>query len=172
MKYTRQEFMKKCQISEPTYNDLLHKGKIVVIEGLLESTDRENHAYLSGRIASLSRAANKRFKGGPNRQEVELKKIQHQTDILEIRKNKERGELIDRKLVAAFQGKLHSIDSNEFKNLGYKVSARLLGALEIKDEAKLAVANNIIQSEVVKILQNKKELINEWLRSIEAEELE
>ena len=132
---------------------------------MIDGENPQNKSFITQRTgAKMSR---NKSDGKPTRADLELLKLEQQTKILKLKEEKERGALISQRLVSVFLGKLHTIDSNEFKNLGYTVSGLVYGALELKDESKVGLITKIINDEVVKVLETKQRLIKDWLESHE-----
>ncbi len=170
MKYTRKDIAGKFKISTQAVDKYLKSGHLIEEDHFIDSENPQNKSFLRTREATQRKAdSSKDIKGRPTRADLELLKLAQQTKLLKLKEDKERGALINQRLVSVFLGKLHTIDANEFKNLGYAVSGLVYGALELKDESKIPMVTKIINDEVVKILETKKRLIKDWLEKYKIE---
>ena len=96
---------------------------------------------------------------------LELDKMHKLETLLKVRVEREakRGELIDRSLVSSVFGKLYTVDSNELKTLGIKLSPDLSAIFEADDPEKILAAEKRIDDEIMKVLSHIKRIMDDAL---------
>lgn len=105
---------------------------------------------------------------------VEIDKIKTYEQIKQIRvkTQKDRRELISRKLVRVIFGKLYEIDVNEFLMLKQKIVPDLAGIFGSTDSEKMLEAEKRIDEELWKILRHIKSELDKFLKNHGAEPIE
>ena len=83
-----------------------------------------------------------------------------------------RKELVPRKLVQRTFGKLYTIDTNESMTLGDKLAADIAALCKISDPRIITKITEKYEREMYKVLAHKKRLINDFLDSIDAEQVD
>ena len=83
----------------------------------------------------------------------------------QIERKIKRRELIDRKLVQAVFGELYTVDSNELKTLGSKVSADVAGMCDCDEPEKILRVEQRIDREVAKVLTHIKQILDTSIKS-------
>lgn len=99
----------------------------------------------------------------------EIDKLKAMESMLktQVERKHKRRELIERALVTSVFGKLFTIDSNEWKPLGAKISADLAGICGCDDPEKVLLVEKRIDDEVARILAHSKREMDDALKSWE-----
>ncbi len=103
---------------------------------------------------------------------VEKLKTITQIRQLQVKTKKERQELISRKLISKVFAKLYMIDVNELRTLGANLAPEIAAIAAIDDDEIIIKVGEAIEKEVFTVLQHVKRIINDFLKTIEATELE
>lgn len=99
-----------------------------------------------------------------------LKTIE-QVKMLQLKREKERKELVSRKSVITVFSKMYMIDTNELIPLAGKLAPRVAALCGVEDsDIHLQIAE-MIESEIYQTLGHIKRILNDFLKEIEAEEL-
>lgn len=91
---------------------------------------------------------------------------------LQVKTKKERQELISRKLISKIFAKLYMIDVNEWRTLGANLAPEIAAIAAIDDDETIIKVGEAIEKEVFIVLQHVKRLVNDFLKTIKAKELE
>ncbi|MCP4748090.1 MAG: hypothetical protein GY874_18430 [Desulfobacteraceae bacterium] len=93
--------------------------------------------------------------------------------VLSIRQKRaaDRGKLIERDTVARVFAELYTIDVNEFRTMGPSLAAPIASAAGVDDPEKILKIEQIIEEAVFKILKHVKRVTNNFLLSIDAEQI-
>lgn len=91
---------------------------------------------------------------------------------LQIKTKKDRQDLISRKLISKIFAKLYMIDVNEWCTLGANLAPEIAAIAAIDDDETIIKVGEIIEKEVFIVLQHVKRIVNDFLKTIEAKELE
>ncbi len=102
---------------------------------------------------------------------IKLKDIAHVRQ-LQVRTKKERQELISRRLISKVFAKLYMIDVNEWRTLGANLAPEIAAVAAIDDNEIIIKVGEIIEKEVFIVLRHVKRIVNDFLKTIEAKELE
>jgi hypothetical protein len=97
--------------------------------------------------------------------------VLHQRKLnLELKNRRERGALIDREIVKAYDAKTAAIDAQELLTLGQRVSANLAAAFGLDDAKSKIKCKQIIDKEVFSAMEHKKRMRKDFFESL-ADEL-
>ncbi len=99
--------------------------------------------------------------------EIDKLKAMEQMLKAQIDRKIKRKELIPRALVQSVFGVLYTIDANELKTLGSKVSAEVAGICGTDDPEAVLLVEKRIEQEVTKILAHIKQILDDSLASWE-----
>jgi hypothetical protein len=104
----------------------------------------------------------------------EVDKIKSYEMIKSIKQKREenRLDLIERRIVRQVIGKLYTIDRDELINIKSKIVADISGVMECNDEAKMLKSEKIIEDELWKILKHIQHEVNKFLKQIKEKPLE
>ena len=100
--------------------------------------------------------------------QTDLKKLQ----ILEGAKGKaldrktKRGELIERKLLSAFLGKIYTIEVNQLKPIADKSPSKIAAIFEDEDAEKILKVSQILADDIAQALNHIQHTTNRFLDSI------
>ena len=100
--------------------------------------------------------------------QTDLKKLQ----ILEGAKGKaldrktKRGDLIERKLLSAFLGKIYTIEVNQLKPIADKSPSKIAAIFEDEDAEKILKVSQILASDIAQALNHIQHTTNRFLDSI------
>jgi hypothetical protein len=102
--------------------------------------------------------------------EVDKIKIYEQIKQIRVKTQRDRHELISRKLVRVVFGKLHEIDMNEFLAIKTRVVPELSKIFQCTDADKLLEAEKKIDEELWEVLHHVKHETDKFLNQIGADE--
>lgn len=89
----------------------------------------------------------------------------------QIKRDKDRGQLIDRDLIKEFFGKLYSIDVNEFLQLSAALSSRICeGIFKTDDPEKLMEVSKLIDSELYKTQSHIQKKVDDLISDLTDED--
>lgn len=91
---------------------------------------------------------------------------------LQVKTKKDRQELISRKLISKIFAKLYMVDVNEWRTLGAHLAPEIAAIAGIDDDETIIKVGEAIEKEVFIVLQHVKRIVNDFLKTIKAEELE
>lgn len=131
-----------------------------IIEELLLPPENLGFDGLSRYLEALSRGS------------ADKLKIIEQIRQLQVKTKKERRELISRDLVSKVYAKLYMIDVNEWRALGANLTPEIAACASIDNNEVMIKIEQVIEKEVFVILQHVKRTMNDFLKEIEAKELE
>ncbi len=100
--------------------------------------------------------------------QVDLKKLQ----ILEVTKKNalerktKRGDLIERKLLSAFLGKIYTIEVNQLKPIADKSPSKIAAIFENEDAEKMLKVSQILADDIAQALNHIQHTTNRFLDSI------
>jgi hypothetical protein len=100
------------------------------------------------------------------KRELEKDLLRQRKLNLELKTKKERGQLIDRELVKAYDAKSAAIDAQELLTLGQRISANLAAAFGKDDPKSKIKAKTIVDKEVFGAIEHKKRMREDFLKSI------
>lgn len=106
-----------------------------------------------------------------SKQSAERLKIIAQIKQIQVKTEKDRGELISRELVSRFLGKMYTIDVNEFRPMGASLAPELAAIAGIDDSEKIIKIGERIEKEVFVILKHSKRLLKDFLTSLKVEKV-
>lgn len=87
-------------------------------------------------------------------------------------RERSRGILIKRDMVRRVFAKIYTIDSNELKPLGDKLAPEIAAIFESDDAKLILKTKQKLEKEIFRSLKHIKRLINDFLKSLEAEPIE
>lgn len=102
---------------------------------------------------------------------VDILKTVEQIRGMQVKREKERNELVSRTLTQRVFHKLYIVDTNEFKTLGDKLAPDLAAIAGVDDSEITIQMSQRVEKEVYKILNHIKRIINDFLKKIDAEEI-
>ena len=94
-----------------------------------------------------------------------------QIQQIRVKTEEMRKELIPRVLVQRIISKLYTIDVNEFRTLGPNLAPEIAALAGIDDSETIIKIEAIVEKEVYNILRHVKRLMDDFLKSVEAEEI-
>lgn len=100
--------------------------------------------------------------------QADLKKLQ----ILEVTKKNalerktKRGDLIERKLLSAFLGKIYTIEVNQLKPIADKSPSKIAAIFENEDAEKMLKVSQILAEEIAQALNHIQHITDRFLDSI------
>ena len=103
---------------------------------------------------------------------IDILKSIEQIKGMQVKREKERQELVSRELTQKLFHKIYIVDTNEWKTIGDKLAPDLAAIAGVDDSDIIIKMNQRIEKEVYKILNHTKRIINDFLKGIEAEEIE
>jgi hypothetical protein len=106
-----------------------------------------------------------------SRSELDRLKAIEQIRAIKQKTDQARRNLIDRALVAQAFAKIYAVDVNEFRTLGANLAPGLASIFGADRPDLILQAEQSIEAEVFKVLGHVKRIINDFLKSIEAERL-
>ncbi|MCK5127564.1 MAG: hypothetical protein KAR42_15010 [candidate division Zixibacteria bacterium] len=109
--------------------------------------------------------------GTLSKQSADRVKTIAQIQQIRVKTEEMRKELIPRFLVQKIISKLYTIDVNEFRTLGPNLSPEIAALTSIDDSETIIKIEAIVEKEVYNILRHVKRLMNDFLKSVEAEEI-
>lgn len=103
--------------------------------------------------------------------EIEKIKLYEQVKSIRVKTQKERQQLVSRKLIRVVFGKLYEIDVNEFLTLKNKIVPDLAGIMGCTDPAVMLEAEKKIDEELWKVLKHIQHELNKFLKTINEDDL-
>lgn len=107
-----------------------------------------------------------------DRSSTEKLKILEQIRQIQVKTKKERQELISRELISKVFAKLYMVDVNEWRTLGANLAPEIAAIAAIDDDETIIKVGEAIEKEVFIVLQHVKRIVNDFLKTIKATELE
>ena len=149
----------------------------VSYEAVVHTRDRRNIEPVGkrGRSALYDPAAFEEKKTSEVRQQRLDYRVRYEkakAEKLEIETAIKRGDLIDRSLIARVFSELYNVDRSILLNIGPAQADTISAVLEKGGADRTLKIQKIIDSEIYQALGAKKAIINKFLRSINAGELE
>jgi hypothetical protein len=89
-----------------------------------------------------------------------------------VERQHKRRELIERSLVRTVFGRLYTIDAQELRTLGGKLSPEVAGLFGIEDPALILAVEQRIDGEILKSLAHIRRVINDFLTGVGSEVIE
>lgn len=108
---------------------------------------------------------------GVLRGDLDKQKIQEQIIQLQIKNDQQRHRLVSRELVERLVGRISAIDNAQFLQYGDKLAPEICGICGITDPATEARVRERLQAEAYDTLAHIQRLIDEFLASVQKEEL-
>ena len=162
--YSRSSGAKSAKISEAVAD---RKKKNAETLNPVIVTEKDIPAYLK-KMADSGNLSFEQFLG-LSKSEADKIKIYEQLKQIRVHTDRDRKELISRKLVRVVMGKLHEIDVNEFLQLKTKIVPDIAGIMGCTDAAKMLECEKKIDEEMYKILRHVKHEIDKFLKNIGGE---
>ncbi len=103
---------------------------------------------------------------------IDKLKVISQTRQIQIKTKKERQELISRELISKVFAKLYMVDVNELRTLGANLAPEIAALAAIDDDEIIIKVGEAIEKEVFAVLQHIKRIVDDFLKTIKAKELE
>ena len=158
------------KLTTPKPSKVLKKSK---------ASQKESSAAVDSKESSLSADANQlsfvnklTIDDIEDRPDAELEKIKHQIMQMQIKLEKERLDLIPRKLVQVVLGQQFTILQNEFIPMGTNIGAEVAGLMGIDDNETIIEIGKFIESRCYKINEHIKKRMNDLLKKIKAKLIE
>ena len=109
--------------------------------------------------------------GALSKQSADRLKTIAQIKQIQINTEKLRNDLIPRVLVQRIISRLYTIDVNEFRTLGPNLAPEIAALASIDDSETIIKIEAIVEKEVYNILRHVKRLMDDFLKSVGAEEI-
>lgn len=90
---------------------------------------------------------------------------------LQIKTERERGDLVSKILITQFIGKLYTIDTNELQILGNKIAPEIAAICGVDNNRIITKVAEKLDKEIFKCLQHIKRLMNDYLTKIKSENI-
>jgi len=107
--------------------------------------------------------------GAISKQSADRIKTIAQIQQIRVKTEEMRKELIPRFLVQKIISKLYTVDVNEFRTLGPNLSPEIAALTCIDDAETIIKIEAIVEKEVYNILKHVKRLMDDFLKSVEAD---
>ncbi len=136
-------------------------------------TDSESAPVLPDKKSAISAKQQGRvlvFSNEIDRAEAERRKTIEQVEALRIKNYRDRSRLLDRKLVERVFDLLYQIDVNRFRMLPARIASPISAAAQIDDTTVMVKIEEIINTEVFKVLAEIKQIFEKFLMGLKAEE--
>lgn len=106
-----------------------------------------------------------------SKQSADRVKTLAQIQQLQVKTEEMRKKLISRDLVKKVLSRLYTIDINEFRTLGPNLAPEIAAIAKIDDSETIIRIEAIVEKEVYNILRHVKRLMDDFLKSVEAERI-
>jgi len=192
--YSGRGLAKRCGIDEKTIRIAEQKGLLVKVgkgtyKGKYDITDPTNVEGLeiikANTQTSVPKPRSARKTKPKQETEISLDGIEDINDFSQLRNLKEReairekqlknekfrGELVNRKAVSQIFNKLWSVDSSQLIPLATKISPEICSICGVEDPEVIAKVREKIDKEVWNVLGHCKRIMSDYLSKIEAGEI-
>lgn len=160
-------------LSDPNTIDYLHALQIkkeLIAEAKANTIETKEEAakYLPDKVKEVLSGNN----GSSKKRKLEQDRIKKQNRDLDLKYAKERKELLSRKSVQEVFAKLYSIQVSKLHGFSHTVTPDLAVIFESTDNEKMIQTTELINNAMFIVLEEIKQTMNDYLKSIEGEEIE
>lgn len=166
------EFAKEAVVSRQYIYKAAKLGKIDIVKGKIDLTSDKTIAYLqSVKPAGEPKNGNGNARVISEKSKLEEAKLAKQNRELDLKYTKARNELLERKDVRMVFNKLYAIDVSKLHGLGYTLTPDLAVIFKSTDNEEMIKATELIDQTIYATLEEIKKTMNEFLLSVQGEEI-